>query len=195
MHHIELRRQILHALYGIAIVFLHALGILTLPVLFGIIVGGSLTSWLILKQKATGIRRILGFFEREHHLLNFPGRGILFFTIGSFLVLLLFQDQVKISYAGIMILSIGDAVSNIVGRHWGHIKTRLNEKKYLEGTLVGIIASLPLAYYFFPHWPAVIAASCVAMFLEMPNIKLFGFEIDDNLIIPLAASITLSLFT
>lgn len=138
------------------------------------------------------VRWILSHFERDHHMENFPGRGILFFTIGAFLVLLLFPTH--IAYAGIMILSFGDAASNLVGRHFGKIKTRLNPNKYIEGTMVGILVSIPIAYFFVPNIYAAIAASSIAMFLEMPNISLFNFEIDDNLLIPIGASFTLSLF-
>lgn len=136
--------------------------------------------------------KLLSFFERDHHMENFPGRGILFFTIGAFLCLLLFDKPV--AYAGIMILSIGDAVSNLVGRHFGRIKSRLNPKKYVEGTLLGILVSIPIAYYFVPNMLGATVAAIVAMFLEMPSIRIFKFEIDDNLIIPIAASFTLSLF-
>ena len=123
---------------------------------------------------------------------NFPGRGILFFTIGAFLVLALFTAPV--AYAGILILSTGDAVNNICGRHFGRIRTALNPNKYMEGTLVGVLVSIPIAYVFVPNLYADLAAACIAMFLEMPNIRLFGFEIDDNLLVPLGASLTLSLF-
>jgi dolichol kinase len=58
-----------------------------------------------------------------------------------------------------------------------------------------VLISIPIAYFFVPNIAAAIAASCIAMFLEMPLIKVGPFEIDDNLVIPLGASFTLSLFT
>ncbi|MBI5411912.1 hypothetical protein HZA43_01910 [Candidatus Peregrinibacteria bacterium] len=195
MHELEFRRQILHTIYGFVLVILHFYGFLPLPLLFLIILGGALTSWLVLKKKASFVERLLRIFEREHHLLNFPGRGMLFFTIGSFLVLWIFEKTPETAYAGILILSVGDSLTNVVGRQWGRIKTRLNPHKYLEGTLVGILGCLPIAYYFSHNIFAALATACVAMFLEIPNIRIFGFEIDDNLIIPLGASITLSFFT
>jgi dolichol kinase len=123
---------------------------------------------------------------------NFPGRGVLFYTIGAFLALLLFQTEV--AYAAIIMLSTGDAVSNLVGKHFGMIKTKLNPDKYIEGTLAGILVSVPVAYFFTHNFTASVVASCVAMVLELPNIKIFGFEIDDNLLIPLGAGVALSLF-
>jgi len=192
MHLKEIRRQLIHILYGPIIVILFDKNMISLEVIFGIIIGGSIMSLMVKKKKMSIVRRILSHFEREHHMENFPGRGILFYTIGAFLVLVLFPKN--IAYAGILILSVGDAVSNIVGRHFGKIKTFLNPNKYIEGTLMGIITSIPIAYFFVPNIWAAISASCLAMFLEMPNIKIFNFEIDDNLIIPLGASLALNIF-
>ena len=193
MHKLEFRRQLLHILYGLALLFLHSHGIINNQILLGAIIGGAIASLMIKKDKLSPIKKVLSFFERDHHLEQFPGRGILFFTIGCYLSLILFDES--IAYAGIAILTIGDAVSNVIGRHFGHIKTRLNENKFIEGNIAGIILSFPLAYFFFPNAYAVLAAATVGMFLEIPSIRVSEFEIDDNLLIPLGASYTLTLFT
>lgn len=192
MHKLELRRQIVHVLYGPILIGLYHYGYINTSLLLGMIIGGALASFLIKRQRLGLLARLLAFFEREHHMLQFPARGILFYTIGVYLCLILFEPAV--AYAGILILAIGDALTNIVGRHFGHIKTRLNPEKNIEGTFIGILASIPIAYHFVPDMFGAIAASCIAMFLEMPHIKIFGIEIDDNLLIPLGASFTLSLF-
>ena len=193
MHKLEARRQIIHLLYGPILVLLYHYQIINISLLLGMIIGGAFASFLIKREKLSLLAKILSFFERDHHMEKFPGRGILFFTIGAYLCLLLFDAH--IAYAGILILSVGDALTNIFGRHFGRIKTKLNPNKFIECTIVGILASIPIAYYFVPTIFAAIAASCIAMFLEMPHIKIFEFEIDDNLLIPLGASFTLSLFT
>jgi dolichol kinase len=192
MNWLEIRRQLLHLLYGPLIIVLYQEGIINLNILLGVIIAGAVISFFVKRRKLSLIRRILSHFERDHHMEKFPGRGILFYTIGAYLVLLIFQREV--AYAGILILAIGDAFSNVVGRHWGRLKTPLNPHKFLEGTFVGIMVSFPIAYYFVPDWVAAATAATVAMFLELPHIKISEFEIDDNLIIPLAASYTLSLF-
>jgi dolichol kinase len=192
MHKLEVRRQIIHFLYGPLLILLYQYQIINTSVLLGAIISGAAASYMIKKDKLPFFAGILSFFEREHHMKQFPGRGILFFTIGAYLCLMIFEKN--IAYAGIMILSAGDAVTNIVGRHFGKIKTRLNPNKYIEGTLAGILASIPAAYYFVPDIRAVTIAAIVAMFLEMPSVKVSEFEIDDNLIIPLVACFTLSLF-
>ncbi len=192
MHKIEIRRQLIHILYGPLIILLLEYNILDMQLLLGIIIGGAIASLGIKRERFHPIRKVLSFFERDHHLENFPGRGVLFFTIGAYLTLLLFEKD--IAYAGILILSFGDAISNLFGRHFGKTKMILNKDKYIEGSIVGILVSIPTAYYFVPNMKAAVAAACIAMFLEMPNIRIGRFEIDDNLLIPLGASFTLSLF-
>ncbi|QQR83355.1 hypothetical protein IPJ72_06180 [Candidatus Peregrinibacteria bacterium] len=192
MHRLEIRRQLAHLLYGPLLITLFHYGWINLSVLFGLIVGGSLMSYFIKKERMHGMRRLLGFFERDHHMKHFPGRGILFFTIGAYLNLIIFPTH--FAYAGILILSVGDAISNVVGRHFGRIKTRLNPDKFVEGSLVGILASAPIAYYFLPNWWAALATATIAMVFEMPHLRIGRFEIDDNLLIPLSASFSLTLF-
>ena len=193
MHKLEFRRQILHILYGLGLLSAYHFGIVDERMILGAIIGGSVASFMVKKDRLSPIKRFLQIFERDHHLERFPGRGVLFFTIGSYLTLMLFEQN--IAYAGILILTIGDAVSNLIGRFFGKIKTPLNPKKFIEGNIAGIVLSAPFAYYFFPNTYAVLAAATVGMFLEIPQIRIFGFEIDDNLIIPLGASFTLTLFT
>lgn len=193
MHKLEFRRQLLHILYGFALLFLYEFNIIDNKILMGMIIGGAITSLMVKREKLSLVKRFLSLFERDHHLEKFPGRGVLFFTIGAYLALILFERN--IAYAGILILSVGDAVSNVVGRQYGKISTKLNPSKHIEGNLAGILVAIPFAYYFFPNIYAVAAASFVGMFLEIPSIRIFGFEIDDNLIIPIGAAFTLTLFT
>lgn len=192
MHRLEFRRQIAHIIYGPLLVLLYHYGWLNLEVLLGMILGGGVMSLMVKKKRLGPVRWLLSHFERDHHMENFPGRGILFFTIGAFLCFALFLKE--IAYAGILILSFGDALTNLIGRHFGKIRIKLNPNKYLEGTLVGIAVSIPIAYFFVPDIFAAVSASCIAMVLEMPNVRIFGFEIDDNLLIPVAAGFTLNLF-
>jgi len=193
MHKLEFRRQILHILYGFALLFFYHYNFIDNKILLGMIIGGAITSLMVKREKLSPVKRFLSLFERDHHLKKFPGRGVLFFTIGTYLTLILFERN--IAYASILILSVGDAVSNIVGRYYGKISTKLNPDKNIEGNIAGILISIPFAYYFFPNVYAVIAACFVGMFLEIPAIRIFNFEIDDNLLIPIGAAFTLTLFT
>jgi len=197
MNKLEIRRQTAHLLYGPILIALYHFGIINNYILLGGVIGGGIASYMIKKQRLSLITRVLKFFERDHHLEKFPGRGILFFTIGALVCLMSFPNNINIAYAGIIILSIGDALTNIIGRHFGSIISRLNHRKCIEGTMIAIMAATPASYFFVPELGilASLSAACVSMFLEIPHVKIFGFEVDDNLIIPIAASFTLYLFT
>ena len=192
MHKLEFRRQILHIVYGLGLLLFYHYNIIDNKILLGMIIGGAITSLMVKREKLSPIKRFLRLFERDHHLEKFPGRGVLFFTVGTYVTLVLFERN--IAYAGILILSVVDAISNIIGRYYGKISTKLNPNKNIEGNIAGILVSIPFAYYFFPNVYAVIAACCVGMFLEIPAIRIFGIEIDDNLLIPVGAAFTLTLF-
>ncbi len=193
MSALELRRQLLHLAYGPLLIALHQQGLLGHAGFLLLLGGGiSFSYWVKRQQEKSLLRRLTAFFERKHHLESLPGKGILFFTLGAYLCLSLFDAP--IAYAGIMVLSVGDAVSNVVGSRIGRIRTPLNPEKCIEGNLAGIVAAIPAVYFFFPHWAGAGAAAAVGMFLEIPRISLAGIDIDDNLIIPLGASFTVALF-
>ena len=152
MDALELRRQIAHLLYGPFLIALHYFGLLPLNLMLLLIAGGGAASWLIKRQRMSFLAKMLSWFEREHHMQAFPGKGILFFTLGAYLSLLFFRDN--LAYAGIMVLSVGDSVSHIAGRLLGRTKALMNPHKFIEGNLIAIAASVPAAYFFFPHFVA-----------------------------------------
>jgi dolichol kinase len=133
----------------------------------------------------------LDVFERDHDRQKIPGRGLIFFLLGSFLAVVFFS--LEIAVASILILAFGDSVSHVFGRHFGQIKTPFHPKKFLEGSLFGIILSAIAAGFFVPLAEALVA-STVAMILEFPTIRISGHRLDDNLLIPLSAGVVLTIF-
>lgn len=189
----EIRRQLVHFLYGPLLILLHHYQVLTPLIFLLLILLSFLISYRIKqKQERAIIGRILKIFERDHHFKTFPGQGPIFFTLGAYLSLLLFQTE--IAYASIMILSVGDSVSHLIGRYFGKIKTPLHPEKYIEGSIVAFLLSVPFAYAFFPHLLPVVLASLAAMMVELPDLHIFGWDLDDNLTIPLIAGGAMSFF-
>ena len=142
--------------------------------------------------KVPFIHKLLHFFEREKYLRRFPGRGIFFYLLGSFLVLVLFPFEIAI--ASIAILAFGDAVTNIIGRNFGNVRILFKPKKSIEGTLAGILAGFFGAMIFTTFHPiALLVASSFAMLAEIPHLKFWDFPLDDNLIIPVVAGFSLDL--
>lgn len=189
---LEIRRQSAHLFFGFAIaslLFLQIIDAYFLGGLFFIVLGLSLLSK---KTRIPGFYGFLEIFERKKDIRSFPGKGLLFFVLGAFLVAALFS--VLIAVASVLILAFGDSMSHIFGRHFGKIKTPFHKKKHIEGSIFGLVLSALAASFFVP-FPHAFLASLVAMILEFPTIRIGKIKLDDNLIIPLAAGFTLFLLS
>ena len=77
-------------------------------------------------------------------------------------------------------------VSHLGGKYLGRIPHHLNNKKLIEGTLIGIFLGGLSASYFVHYIPAFLSAG-VAMLAEVIEIKIWKITIDDNLLVPLIA--------
>lgn len=194
-HHIknkfELRRQIVHMLSALSIVMLYKIRFINQISLFVILAFGGILSFLSRKKPIPLIKTLLVYFERDYPRSRFPGQGSFFLVLGSFLSLSIFEENIAL--AAITIMAIGDAASNIIGLYFGKIKNPFNRVKHLEGTFCAIIFSFFGAWYFVPFNQAL-SASTLAMFIESIDLKIGPWKIDDNLIIPLIAGATMSLF-
>jgi len=185
MNHIdifELRREIVHIIAGIAFVIM----VLFIPyaqfILFSVLILGGFLSFLSTQYHIPMITRCLCLFERECNK-TFPGKGVLFFFVSSLISLQLFDRQVAI--ASVLILTFSDPLSHFMGSNFG--KTCLfTKRKYIEGTIVGILAGTFFAGFFVNPFVAF-AGAFAAMFLEAVEIAMAGITIDDNLLIPLVA--------
>lgn len=187
----EFRRQIFHLFLGVSIVFLLKIQLINVQVLLFIFIIGLIISYLSLKKKIPYIHKLLLLFDREKDIYSFPGKGCIYFILGSLITVYLFPPN--IAMAGIMIMSLGDSLSVIIGKYYGRITHPFNRKRKIEGLAAAIFASTLGALFFVPFVQAFIA-SFTAMFLESFTIKVFGFEIDDNLIVPIVSGLVLSLF-
>ncbi|MBD3157068.1 phosphatase PAP2 family protein [Candidatus Peregrinibacteria bacterium] len=187
----ELRRQVAHLCIGGAIVVLLKLQLLTSYILFGVTIVGGIMVLIARKVRIPVFHDMLEFFERPHHIARFPGRGSFFLVLGAALATLIFDRY--IAMAAIMIMAVGDSVTNVVGRHFGSIQNPFNAKKNIEGTAWAIVCSTLAALFFVPFLPALIA-STVSMMVESIDlgIKRFEVEIDDNVVIPLVAGVIMT---
>ncbi|MEK6845222.1 MAG: hypothetical protein AABY26_00565, partial [Nanoarchaeota archaeon] len=162
-----------------------------LAVFLMLIVGG-LASLLCKRIRLPFFSFFLDHFERKEVRCTFPGRGMLFFFVGVLLVMQLFEKDIAL--AAIMILSLGDSFSHIIGERFGQIKNIFNGKsrKLFEGTVAGTFFGFLGALIFVPLAEALVG-SFVAMIIEVIDIDLNGSPIDDNLLVPLAAGTTMFL--
>lgn len=191
----ELRRQAFHLLLGLVAATLFFYNVLITPMfLFMVLVIGFIISYIQKSFKLPIISSLVNFFERPDQRSKFPGRGALFFTAGVLLVVELFPKDIAV--ASIIILAVGDSVSHIVGRYFGKTKNPfLETEKLLEGTIAGALLAFPIAYLLaqsIPWWHVLVA--CLgAMFIEAIELEANKREVDDNVIVPLAAGAILLL--
>ena len=187
---LEAKRQLFHMLLGIAIVALLVYGLIDKTHIFFLIVIGIIISFLSKKYKIPVICWFLKNFDREKDLKSFPGKGVIFYLIGVFLVLSFFPFD--IAMPAILVLAFGDSASHLFGVRHGKIRHPFADKKFIEGMIAGFIAAFIGALVFLP-WHEALIASFFAMLAESIEIKIGAEKVDDNIIIPLVAAIAVSI--
>ena len=178
---IEIRRKLIHIFLGAAIITGIYTHTITVFHLFLLLAFGVFLSFIMVRWNIPLVSKMLDLCERKH---SHPGKGAITFVIGCILALKLFP--MDIALAAIVVLSIGDGISTIVGIAIGRTKTILSEVKLLEGTIIGIVLASIGAWLFVPLWQAIIA-STVAMGLEATELKLNNKILSDNILVPLTA--------
>jgi len=187
---LEVKRQLLHITIGFVTLILIIWGILTPLILFLIIVFSAVLSILSKRYRIPIVSWFLENFEREKEKSRFPGRGFISFFVGVLLATKLFEQN--IAYASIMILTLGDSISHMVGIHLGRIRNPLNGIKSIEGNLAGGLAGFMGAIFFVNPWLAGIG-SFGAMLIEAIQVKMNETIVDDNIIVPLVAGAIITL--
>ena len=182
---LELRRQVLHFMFGICIVTLLYFHLFTISYLIVLLIGGVIFSLLCKWYRVPVASWVIDRFERPENRYKFPGKGPIFFLLGSIIVVYFFP--LKIALAAIMILTLGDAVSHVFGK----LLSRKTYKhlKSIEGTIVGIAFSFFGALLFVNVFAALFG-SMISMTVETLKIDF----IDDNLLIPIVAALIMSFF-
>ncbi len=120
-----------------------------------------------------GFKDALDFLERKSRD-RYRGAMLFFVSIGAIALVM----PVKIASVSIIVVSIGDGVSTLVGRAFGKNRLFYNRSKSWEGSLSGLAASI-FVCSFVASVPMSIFASLVGMFVES-----FDTEINDNLSVP-----------
>ena len=187
---------------------IHVCGLLTIfPILFLerqitiAILGGIVLLLVILAlyrlnrpraRKLIFIEQLSAFenwFERQilkyERPKEFPLRGAIYFYLGAFTAFYFFAPL--IAAGAVAVLALADSLATMVGKFLGSHKLPINKQKSWEGSLVFFIAaSVVLLFFTSPH-KAVAIAFLTALVEMLPRI-------DDNLTIPLAVALFLTLF-
>jgi len=187
---LEVKRQLIHILYGLSLAALLLFNVLnktSLLIWLGLV---SLVLFLVAKKVTVPFfSSCLKHLERDAEKVGFRAKGFFFYTLGVVITVFLFDK--KIALAAIMILAFGDSISRLVGPY-GYLKHPWNSSKFVEGVIVGGAIAALTAAPFVGVIPALVAAS-VAMSIESLDIKINGLKVDDNLTIPLVSAATIYL--
>lgn len=180
----ELGRQLIHILVGLITIFLIYTEILKPFTLFLIVIIGFLLSFVCKYSRIPIVSHFLDWFERDN--VSFPGKGMIFFFIGVLLSIELFPQDIAL--AAIMVLTLGDSFSHLVGARIGKMKNIFNghSKKLFEGTVAGTLMGFLGAVIFVPI-PEAFLGAFGAMVAEVVEIHFNKSELDDNLVVPLVA--------
>jgi dolichol kinase len=182
----EIKRQLFHLGLGLTLAGLYYLDILSpLAMFLGIICGGLL-SFISKRVDIPIFSTFLDHFERKEVRHKFPGKGMIFYFIGTLLVMQLFEKDIAL--AAIMVLAFGDSVSHLFGAKFGKIKNIISgdSQKLLEGTFAGTVAGALSAALFVP-FPEAFIGALAAMIFEVFKIDFNDKTLDDNIVVPLIA--------
>ena len=134
-----------------------------------------------LENLEDSFHQLLDSVERETSGVKYMGAILFFLGIGFSLLVF----PLKIAILSVIVVSVGDSLSTLVGVHWGRHKTKINPKKSWEGTLGGFFGVLMGCLLFTNLWMAIIAAG-VGMIMELLPVR-----INDNLLIPFSVGIVI----
>ncbi|HEY5565111.1 MAG TPA: phosphatidate cytidylyltransferase [Rhodothermia bacterium] len=184
-----------------------ALHLLSLAIPVGLLILGRTTALYILvpiaailvlsevlRSRSQTVRDLIwkgfGFMMRPEEIPPAPAplrfNGATWVLLGACVVVSLFEPSA--AAAAMVIGLIGDAAAALVGRRFGR-RPIGRRGKSLEGTIAFAVAALPAAAFVpGPSLTGLVAAVIIAALVEG-----FGTPINDNLAVPLAAGIVLTL--
>ncbi len=191
----NIRRKIFHLIFGLTLAGLIYLEFVSKNELSVLVAGSGLFVLVSHFKKENKINRLVSYFERNPHPEYF-GIGPLFFLISGLITTFIFSKS--IATAAIINLAIGDSINALVGhfsfepiKH-GETADIIYGKKKLQPAIAAAISTIIINLYLVSPIQAVIGA-LVTFLLEFSSPKINGTEIDDNLLIPIASALTMSL--
>ncbi len=185
---LEIKRQLFHLCLGLSITFgvyffrpIHGSFLTALPLLI------ALVAMLSIPRVAPDLKisnHLLYHFERDHNLIKFPFKGAFWYGLG--VIFPIFLLPLNIACAAIIVVSVGDSLSTLVGKFHG--KYRVKDKS-LEGFLAFVIFAFLGAAIFVDFFLAITFAIFGGL------IELLHPSFDDNFLIPTILTFLYLVFT
>ncbi len=190
----EVKRKIVHTLWGFILAFAFHLGFLNAPGFFIIFL---LTISVVLAYRATRQwkRPLFAFFfdtmERPGvRRKRFAGASALQFHLAFLLLTALFPETAAL--AGMIVVSVGDPLALWYGVFLGKVPCPWNRKKDLDARLVAALVTSLFLLPILPFWQGLLA-SLTGMLAESLDYKKKGLILDDNFVVPLVAAVVVAL--
>lgn len=181
----ELFRQAFHLILGLLIIcFTLLLGktITIILVLLTLITSLIASIYLIKTKKNIPIINAINETCERNHEKNIPLKALHFFLVGTLIALIF---PLNIALTALIVLSIGDATSTLIGLKFGRIRFK---GKSIEGTIGGTIISSIAIYLLIQNPFIAIIASLTGMLAE-----LLIYQIDDSITIPTSVGIIITI--
>ncbi len=185
---VEIKRKVYHMLLGVILIVLIMFEVIGKLHILILLIASIIAIFLSKKYNIPVVNWIIRNCERNKNIKKFPGKGQIFYLTGVLFVVALFPKD--IAMASIIILAFADPVSYLVGTTFGKNPHPFTKKKFIEGMIAGVITGFLGALIFVP-WTEALAASFFAMIAEGIEMKIGLEDVDDNISMPVMASMTI----
>jgi dolichol kinase len=129
--------------------------------------------------------KLIGPMVRPHEKAgDFMGASYILLTVC--VMVALFDKNIAI--AGLAFTMVGDTFAALIGRKWG--KHKFLEKKSLEGSFGCLLGTSLVALAMFPYLPWQLGVTGA---ITGATAETFSFGIDDNVTVPLASGLIMTL--
>ena len=181
----NIKRKLIHFLFGLAIIFLFQNNLINIGHFFVFFLLFGIGIIISLLPPFHFLKSIIDHFERDKDQY-FPAISVWYYLLSSLITLLIFPKNIAL--AGIANLAIGDSVNALVG----HFYQLPDGQKTIGAAVCALIATVVVSLGFVSLTQAL-AAACVTSTLELIGPKIKGKRIDDNLWFPIAAGLAMIL--
>ncbi len=176
----EFFRKTIHITAGLIFLLLHWKGYLTIWILSGAFLIALIVTVVASSNISKHFTSLITRIERPGRIKGISG---VTYMVGVMLAFILFSQE-QVFAAAIIVLTLGDGFSGLVDHYYGKKKLFYNKKKSVEGLLTGVLASTAGVMLLFP-WYIALAGSVITLLIETLPLKILGWEVDDNLLVPL----------
>ncbi len=183
----EILRKILHLSTCVFALMLLCFGKkICIPVFLSLAIIFFTLDFLRLKNKH--IQRLynnfFGIVTKHYEEIHFTSASYVFLS----LIIVAIVFEVRIASAALLIMSLSDPIASIIGRAYG--KFYIFDKS-LEGSITFFIVSVMILLSFDFSSDVILSVAALCTLIELFSNKI---HIDDNLSVPIAASVILFIF-